>query len=199
MIEFNKVWEYTQHISSETAFSKLEGEALFEALMQLGGGSRIVEVGCEFGRSTSIIAQVVKEYGHELILIDPFIASVEQRPMMNCARMLEEVHIPFSLYCMTTEQAVQKLPLRLHFVHIDGDHSRAGVKVDCRILLPRIGSGGWACFHDYGRPSLEDVKEIVDWYTKSDVVWDKVGVFETLMVVRRKFNLQTEPEENSGV
>lgn len=182
---FDQVWEYTKNISSETAFSRVEGEALFDTLIRLEEGSRVVEVGCEFGRSTSIIAQVVKENGHDLTLIDPFISSVDQRPMTQFASMLEYFKIPFTLHCMTTEQAVSKLPMRIQFVHIDGDHEKKGIAVDCRILLPRLTAGGYACFHDYGRESLPDVKQAVDHHIQWPG-WSMVGVFETLLIVRRK-------------
>ena len=178
---FDEAWAYTSTISSETAFSEQEGRALFTTVLTgLPHASIIVEVGCEYGRSTSLLAQAAKADQHRLILIEP-------APKPELLAMLNHIGVFYTLHAMKTEHVSDDLlPLVLNLVHIDGDHSARALQIDCARLLPKLARGGIACFHDYGRPSLPDVEQVVDRYTASEEIWQRIGIFGTLRVLRKR-------------
>lgn len=178
-VSFDDIWEYTQHVSSETAFSRAECEALYDTVQRLRPGSLVCEVGCEFGRSTSVLAQSCLGPNHWLVLIEP-------RPKPELMRMLDDLGVIYTLHVMPTVMIPEvALPDSIDLVHIDGDHSERAVAVDCMRLLPRVRLGGYACFHDYGRDSLPDVKWTVDRYTPP-ADWSLVGTHETLRILKRE-------------
>ena len=185
---FDQVMKLTSTVSSETAFNGEACWALYDTVMKLPRHSTIVEVGVEHGRSTSILAQVSNEIGHGLYLIDPFINKAVAPGFLT---MMLEIGAPFHLYVMRTKDIIDPFindrppDFRIGLLHIDGDHMRGNVVIDCQILLSLVARGGYACFHDYGRPSLPDVKPVVDAYTKNER-WEEVGTFGTLHIVKRK-------------
>jgi len=58
MLTFDKVMKLTRTISSPAAFEDPECELYWTALSSLPDGSTIVEVGLQYGRSSSIALQV---------------------------------------------------------------------------------------------------------------------------------------------
>lgn len=180
---FDEVYKLTDTISSETAFSKEESFAFYMALAGLDPGSTILEVGCEFGRSTSILAQMAVAEGHRLVLIEPIV-----RPELIA--MLAALRVCYTLHAMPTDATTyDELPYVVDFLHIDGDHSRDAVQLDCEKLLPLVVPGGLACFHDYGRESLPEVKPAVDAALALNVdgeVWEQAGMVGTLKIVVRR-------------
>jgi len=180
-LTFELALELTDTIGGRAAYEIEALRGLWTALSLLESMSTIVEVGCEYGRSTSLIAQVAKEQRHRLILVDPFVDKTSGPRLME---MLLNVGYPFSLYCMSTLDAglLGLLPYELDFVHVDGDHSTDGIQVDCAWLLPRLNSGGVAVFHDYGHDSLPDVKPVVDEFTRG---WEVIGTWHTCHVLRK--------------
>src|SRR5947207_6852288 len=110
---FDEAWAYTSTISSETAFSEQEGRALFTTVLTgLARASTIVEVGCEYGRSTSLLAQAVKADQHRLILI-------ESAPKPELLQMLNHIGVLYTLHAMKTEHVSDDLlPSGLNLVHI---------------------------------------------------------------------------------
>jgi predicted O-methyltransferase YrrM len=130
----------------------------------------IVEIGCCRGRSTSMILQAARGLDATILLVDPFeVTDV----MVDFARNIHPLGVPFVLYVMTSERALQYMPPQFDLVHIDGDHTEAGVTVDCAGYLPRLRSGGLAVVHDYRHPCCPDVERVVDCYTEGwqDVAW----------------------------
>ena len=175
---FEEVWKVTDTISSETAYSREEGELLYNLLTALADGSCILEIGCEYGRSTSIIAQVSKQKQFDIHLIDPF---PQLEPYLSCTRMLFDHAVHFNLY-RGKSQSVGPSVDRIHLLHIDGDHSYESLKTDCRLWMPLAT---FAVFHDYGRESLPDVKEAVDDYLVGRPRWQKYKTAGTLMCLMK--------------
>lgn len=176
---FEEVWEFTKDIGSEAAFSEEEARALHRICTTLSPYSTILEVGCEYGRSTSVLAQMAKALKARLYLVDPFIA---KESFLPCMRMLQKIGHPFTLFKGKTEVLPTVPPL--HLLHIDGDHSTVGIGMDCFRLLPHVAIGGHACFHDCGRNSLPTVWPVVDSYTRNEK-WQVVETAGTLHIVTR--------------
>jgi hypothetical protein len=68
-----------EQCSHETAFSKEEAKALYELLQTLPEHANVVEIGVEFGRSTTIIGHVAKEKNFNFTAIDPFVGEYGNR------------------------------------------------------------------------------------------------------------------------
>jgi len=179
---FDEAMELTRTIGSNASYEDEALRMLWHAASGLPIGSVIVETGCEYGRSTSLLAQLAKSRSYQpLHLIDPFY-TYEGTPVLSLVGMLFKVGAPYHLHVMTTAQAYSRLPLLINLVHIDGDHTAEGVEIDCDLLLPRVIYGGYAVFHDYGLDSLPEVKPVVDRFIKS---WRKVGIKGSCLVVRK--------------
>src|SRR6266850_7204124 len=69
---FDDAMILTRTVSSNAAFQDPECEAYFDILMSLPENALIVEVGLEYGRSSSIALQVAKDKKLHYVGIDPF-------------------------------------------------------------------------------------------------------------------------------
>lgn len=60
------------------------------------------------------------------------------------------------LYVMTTEEFAKKYSKRKYdYIHIDGDHSYKGVKLDFDLFWMRLNKGGFIAFHDIASPDKD--------------------------------------------
>lgn len=183
MIAFDEVMTLTRTVSSPTAFDDDECRAYYDLTVSLAPGSTIVEIGLQFGRSSSIVLQVAKDQGHRYIGVDPFIEPPEAEAEWR--KMADALGAPYQLCMMRSDQwrDLEYCPSAIHLALIDGDHSYNGVTTDIGIVAPRITPGGHMCFHDYGRESLPEVYAAVsDW---GGAGFTHVGTFGTLGVWRK--------------
>lgn len=164
---FEEAMQLTSGVSAPAAFEQDECQSLYDALQGLPTCATVLEVGCEFGRSSSLLAQVAREKQFRLVFIDPFVDPASTPRWMAT---MHGIGVPFTLLHMTTEQAVResRIPRVIHFALIDGDHTEAGVTADCDAILPWMTWDGVVAAHDYGRDSLPDVYKVLsvcmaDW------------------------------------
>lgn len=157
---FDEAMVLTRTVSSSTAFEDDECRAYFDVLMSLPPDSLIVEVGLEYGRSSSIALQVAKEHGLRYWGIDSFSDEVASKwldmalPFANPPR--------FKLWRQPSNDFMITEPIAA--ILIDGDHTYEGVMADCEHFLPHVMQGGYAMFHDYARESLPGVTQAVQEY-----------------------------------
>jgi len=185
-VNFKKAMEHTRAIHTEASYAEDELELLWNYVTAIPlDYSTVLEVGCEMGRSTSILAQACQEEGHRLVCIDPF-HTYDGAASEKFLRRMVQLKYPFTLHIMTTLQAgnLGLLPTWLDLVHIDGDHSFQGIMDDCRLLLPTIRGGGFAVFHDYGNSNLPHVKEVVDYYREA-FNWESTEEVGSCFVMRK--------------
>ena len=107
MKTFDEVMALTSTVSSATAFSDVECRALYDQCFKLNPSSVVVEIGCQLGRTSSIIAQVGKEIGYRSIHIDPYTQQFEY--LRGWIEMMHKVGNPFTFLCMRTDQAEREL------------------------------------------------------------------------------------------
>lgn len=158
-----------------------EAEVLYTAAMSIPHGSQIVEIGCEVGRSSVLLASVAKERDNELVFIDPWIAG---QPFF-AAEWMTAIHAighPFTLHHRRSD-AVQFLPRLIGLLYIDGDHTEQGICYDCVRYMPWVMTGCYVAFHDYGRWSLPSVKDAVDHYTNGP--WELAFAARTMRIWKR--------------
>ncbi len=159
---FAEAW--ADGVDIPSAFYPEEGAALFAAAQ---GCRTILEVGCEYGRSTCLVAAAAPTA--DVYLIDPF-ASVEILQRLVAALYLRQQR--FSLYRMrSADVPAGQIPL-VDLLHLDGDHTTAGVTVDCTRWLCRVRRGGILAVHDYQRASLPSVTQVVHTYTGDPHQWE---------------------------
>lgn len=167
-----EVMTLTSTLANIHSLQLVECAAMYEVLCQLPDGATIVEVGCDVGRSSSIIFQLASAKNFLTIHIDPWRWFPERARewlgMMNerCA------YQPFVLLRMTTEEAaplIERLtPQGIDLAFIDGAHDQPVVERDLAIVASRIKPGGFLTAHDY--PS-GGVTEAIDPFVASG--WEK--------------------------
>lgn len=180
MLTFEEAYEFTSKIGSHTSFELEECLAYFTLLMSLPVGSRIVEVGLEYGRSSSIALQVAKELLLSYVGIDPFMQENGDEAYLAWKRMADESGAVYALYKIRS--SAFPVSVSVDVVLIDGDHSYEGVLADCKHFLPHVNRGGFAMFHDYHRESLPDVTNAVDEYMSGHHDWTYLDTAGTLAI-----------------
>lgn len=173
MLTFEQAYEHTSKVSSHTAYSEAECRLLFEVAMRTPRGGVMVEIGCEYGRSTSMLLQIAKELGAELHLVEP-------HPKPELIEMLCNLSYPFILY-VSKSGVTYGLPDTFHFLHIDGDHDYEGVMSDLQMFVPF--TEGYVICHDFERESLPDVTRAIRSYLFSYPKLYTIGRSETALAL----------------
>lgn len=186
---FENIMQVTSQISSHTAFEDPECQALYAALIEVPRWGLVVEVGCQLGRSSSIISQMRQALDFHAVHIDPYTSQPDylKQWVEMMANIGGQTTHAFALLCMRTEQAHWYLD-RLGYIDlafIDGDHDYAGVTTDLALVAEKVRTNGLLLAHDYGNPGLAGVQTALDEYTASGL-WTKVGVYGSMGIWRRK-------------
>lgn len=185
---FEQVMEFTNNVSRPDALQDIECKALYGCLMEVPSNGIVVEIGCQLGRSSSIIAQVQKERLYHAIHIDPYTEQPEY--FKGWTEMMEQVsrgpNREFTFLCMRTLQAEWFLTKLwgIDLAFIDGDHEYASVMTDLHLVADRIKRGGYLTAHDYANEGLPGVKKALGEYI--DLQWHQMGVFGSLGVWLKK-------------
>lgn len=157
-------------------------EWLYEDMVKTAPkGALLVEVGVCFGRSLAYLghqAIVQGRYDLHLLGVDPFLAEdwlvrdhSDLLAKHGCAlevgasfwdafvgEMFEHAPEAFGrvkLTALPSSLAARALPLKPHFVYIDGDHSTEAVERDIDTWLPKLARGGILAGHDFGNFGVE--------------------------------------------
>lgn len=192
MITFDQVMELTRRVSSHTAFEDAECAALYELCCAVLSNGLVMEIGCQLGRTSSIILQVGRDRGYRSVHIDPYTEQLEY--LVPWIKMAHSIGQPFTLCCMRTDQlhATEQMFTMTEFgiqppvdlLLIDGDHTEDGVRKDCKFADWVVGAGGILCAHDYVEESLPDVYTVLRKFCVPPD-WEAVGVAGTLGIWKR--------------
>jgi len=178
-LTFDEAMKFTSTIGDPNSYGETDLRGLWKAASSLHPGATILEVGCGFGRSTSLLAQIAKVMEHKLILIDPFNDPLSASSLVTTLRA---IGCPFELHYIEPKNFNSHD--QVDMIHIDGDTSRLGLAVNCMKFLPMVKVSGYACFYGYGHELLPDVKPTVDSFITKG--WDNVGLFNTCRVLQRQ-------------
>lgn len=155
------------------------------SMQELAGD--VVEIGSWQGRSTSFLARAVHETGNgkyyavdhfkgnvgkeDLYMVnksdlsdlkDNFLANVGKLGMSNTVTLLD----------MPVEQAALSMSnVKIRFLFIDGDHSKAGVTRDIGLFFPKLIKGSIIVFDDFfeGSGVAEAVDDLMEKHLFSSV------------------------------
>ena len=162
----DEVMAITGTIGSAHILQLVECEAMYEALCQLPEGATVVEIGCDYGRSSSLIFQIAKAKSFLTVHIDPWHWYDDHGTRATKAKQWMEAmcercsYHPFILLRMTTEEAamfIERLtPQGIDFAFIDGSHDQDVVEKDMEIVATRIKPGGFLAAHDYPSAGVAD-------------------------------------------
>lgn len=83
----------------------------------------------------------------------------------------------------------------VHFLFIDGDHSKRGVMADLHGWAGKVRPGGILAFHDHNSdlehfPHTTGVREAVAEWTWLDTTWEEIPGADSIVALRRKPFLQ---------
>lgn len=186
-VTFEQVMQITSTVSAPDALQDVECKALYDCLFRVPPGGLVVEVGCQLGRSSSIIAQLQPVIGYHAIHIDPYTEQPEYlRGWTDMMWRLGNNDHEWTLMCMRTEQASWLLRRlgEIDLAFIDGDHEYPSVMIDLCYVAEKIKRGGYLTAHDYNNPGLAGVNKAITEYI--DGKWHEIGVFGSLGVWLRK-------------
>lgn len=189
MKPFLDIYEIVEESSHETAFNIGECEALYELAQLVPELGTVLEIGVQFGRSMSVLAEVQKERQYRLFGIDAWVEHNSQQAKENVLTQMKKHNWNLNLLSMSSEEAANVLQTEIDLLHIDGDHSYAGVLKDCELWLPRVKPGGIVCFDDWEHPDMEEVKQAVNDYrsVRPPSDWNFVGKYGDKLGVFRRF------------
>jgi len=161
---FADIWQYTREIYG--ALSEEEARCLYTITNSLPNKSNFVEIGSYCGRSSSVMGLVAADNDCDFVCVDCFITDAPNiENVRDCFRNnMLRIGAKYELYDMTSEEASKIYKKQIDFLFIDGDHSYAGIKLDCDLWLPKLKKGGIVALHDY-KSSWEGVKKAVDKLT----------------------------------
>lgn len=184
---FEQVMELTGTISNHHILQVEEAKALYDTCCAIPDGSTVVEVGCDLGRSSSLIGQIAAAKDFLTIHIDPWQIEPEKAGQWMKVMNEQVSYYPFIVLRMTTELAAFWLarltPLGIHLAFIDGCHDQDVVVRDLEIVVSRVKAAGYLVAHDY--PSA-GVSEAIDGFI-AEGSWVKVqqamglGVWQKLL------------------
>lgn len=182
--------QITPDVRALSAIHETEARGLFDLCQAVPENGIVIEVGCQLGASTAIIAQVGYERDYRTIHVDPY---TQQPDFLNgwtnmMLRITGDWDHKFTLLCMRTEQGWWELSKLLSegvdLAFIDGDHSTEGVRTDMRYVASRIRPRGVLTCHDYSEQSFPGVAIAVDEYVGHGG-WEKLGQYHSMGAWRR--------------
>ena len=174
-------WMWDKVNAIPGSFTRTSAEAFYEAALNVPGKGQIVEIGVDQGRSASILLQASLLTNARILLVDSWesvlIDNMEKVKQL-CAGFPQ---LRIDIWNLTSELAAKSFNDPIDLIHIDANHYDPFITQDCELWLPKVKSGGVACFHDY-KSCFEDVTPAVDKYTAG---WEDLGNHEGL-AIRRK-------------
>lgn len=148
-------------------------------------GGRMIEIGCDLGRSTTIWAKCARENGFRLDVVDLFLMSYAS-PDIFLANMSNAGYENGEDYFLNIKDSLEahkdyadnSIDLLFH----DGDHVNPGFAQDLDLWLPKVKPGGVVAFHDYNGGSFPDIKQEVEKRTSD---WEIVEAVDSIIAKRK--------------
>jgi len=150
---FDEVMVLTSTLANEHSLQVPECQAMYDVLCELPDHAVCIEVGCDVGRSSSLISQVAAARDFLTIHVDPWewFKDRAKEFMGNLAERCEWHR--FIVLHMTTEQAnwyIYRITAAgIDFAFIDGAHDTPTVEMDLEIVATLVKPGGFLLAHDY--------------------------------------------------
>ena len=176
-------------MNCEGVYSNVALKGLYDAVVASPTVGNFVEIGCEYGRSTSLIAQLAKDRNQYLVCIDPFVKSLlgsgGDTVAAHTFGMLTNLDVKFAFLRGYSYEAPYPFG-PIAFLHVDGNHSVPFLLSDIHRFVPMVMDGGYMAFHDYGNqgPYSEDVKRTLDAIIEN-AGWEMIANSDTCLTVKK--------------
>jgi SAM-dependent methyltransferase len=145
-----------------------EIDAMQNLAAQLPLDAIIVKIGAGAGTDTLAILEVTQD----VVIFSIDIAAGEQPIYTNEHLRLQETGDDQTGTVVRiwgdSKIAGLRWPIPVDWLHVDGDHSEAGLTGDLRTWYRHVKPGGFISFHDYGEEKWPDVKLVVDHMLQGD-------------------------------
>lgn len=213
-MDAREIFKVAQGIPGE--FQKGSMQLLWDCLEQLPHHPTVVEVGVEYGRSSSIILGWGVENPAAMLFVDARLWNAEEGrtswlsvlEFYQYSRTVLDFHPAYggpawygvspghrSSYHYAegySHDIAEGLPqYRPHLLHIDGDHTAEGVAGDSR-WLRLLHPGGIALFHDYRAVGGDGKTPTFPGYSEAiDLAtpnWEILGLSNTLLALRKPYD-----------
>ena len=175
--------DFVNHWSSHITLENDEAEAYYDLIQGLPDHATILEIGCQYGRTSGIAAQLNR--GFDFHFVDAFTGrdGLEIRECWEA--MMAETGVSYKLYPVYSNNPF--LPdLDADLVLFDADHSEPWVAWDCDRFLPMVKLHGYAVFHDYAREDTNAVQRVVDSRPLIQRDFKRIKLAGTLLILRRR-------------
>ncbi len=158
---YEEVMQLTDTVSNYHLLQPDECRAMYDALVSLPNGATVVEIGCDLGRSSSMIAQVALVKDFLTIHVDPWQDEPEKAALWMGMMCEQIAYRPFIVLRGKTEEMARYIwrLSEIDLAYIDGCHDEAVVEADLAMVATRVKQGGLLAAHDY--PSA-GVSEAID-------------------------------------
>ena len=183
-------WFLSEEAKATSAMHETERKALWHLCQDVPEGGTVVEVGCQLGCSTTIIATVGYMRGYRTIHVDPY---TQQPTYLNgwtnmMLKIVGDWDHRFTLLCGRTEQMIWELDRLLRdgidMAFVDGDHDERPVAIDLQVVASRIKHNGVLVAHDYTEQAYPGVARAIDPFVAQG--WSKIGQFHSMGAWRRQ-------------
>ena len=167
---------------------------------QFGDGSVLCEIGCFCGKSTVSIASALKEEDKGILYsIDWHQGSASMPGYGTCeykstyqefADNLERFFVKDKVRVIKgkSEDSVESVPKKLHFLWIDGDHGYNAVKADFDNYSRKIAGGGYLLFHDACWTTWRDPLKVIEREVLDNPHYCLYACVGNTMVFRKTLN-----------
>lgn len=182
-----------------------EGEQrlLLELAQAVPEKGTIVEIGAEFGMSTSLFAKGAHE-SVSIVSVDLFPEDLLGKHRSNLAEAGfadRSRQIAAPSVETAADWGPKKKPLPIDLLFIDGDHTYEGVKADIEGWVKFVPVGGVVVFHDCACLTnamphylhFEVTRALSAWYLANGAGWQQTHMVDTMIAFRRIDNETTEP------
>lgn len=185
MKSFNEIYQMVEESAHEAAFNRGESEAMYNHLLLLPDGARVVEIGVQYGRSSTIIAEIGKAKNFDYTAIDSYVEDVSPEAKAHFEGQIAKYGWKVHTLWMDSNAARELYAGPIDFIHIDGLHDYEVVLMDAQKWLPSVKVGGYAFFDDFGHDSLPGVWQACSEYFAVHPEWkflgrygDKLGIYQ---------------------
>ena len=171
-----------------------ESEAAFLYRLAKRKGN-LVEIGCLFGRSTSVLVRAGRAFGAELTTVDPFYRTEntdkKSSPEIWQQHLKDQGLEPPNLMHMTSHEAAALYDKEISFLFVDGGHGYRTVIEDIADWTPKVKESGIVVFHDMFMPNIRGVtKAVSEWWLdqfskNKPLSWRLVGMVDYMIAFRR--------------
>jgi len=186
ILSFNEIYTIVEESSHETCFGKEKCRALYSLCKMIPIDGEVLEIGVQYGRSTTVLGMVAKEKGYRVTGVDNWKEDVSKEAKEHIEAKIRRYEMPVSILSMSSEKAHEvTLPIKYNLIHIDGDHQYKGIEKDCKLWKERVKRGGFLCFDDYHHPTLTDVKKAVDRHIIGKG-YRLIGIYGNTLAVLKK-------------